>query len=356
MSILLEEWTNVEVRSVIRYFRAKRKNAAEIHRKLVEVYGPNVMSRKQVWVWCVSFDNGRTDVNDEQRTGRPTTCITDDYIHRIGDLIKNDKHISLRAVANEFNISVSTVHYIVHEQLKYKKVCARWVPKKLTDDLISTRMGFSLTVLISYQEEETRFLKRIVTGEETWVHYLTQVSKQIAATSEHASSSSPKKCTPASLPKKILVTVFWDYHGVLYVHFFSQENILYIGHYRILFRQLKQAIHERRPKLQDREVIFLYDSIKTHINNRMQELLQQHKWKFIQHPPHSPDLSPSDFHLFGPMKKQLAGKRYNTDNQVKETISSWLNNLGGNFFRAGFNALVYRWNECLDKFGEYVEK
>jgi hypothetical protein len=56
---LAEIWSNIEVRSVIRFLRLKGTSSAEIHRQLVEVYGANVMSRKHVWVWCTAFDNGQ---------------------------------------------------------------------------------------------------------------------------------------------------------------------------------------------------------------------------------------------------------------------------------------------------------
>jgi hypothetical protein len=60
MAGLAETWSNIEVRSVIRFLRLKGTSPAEIHRQLVEVYGANVMSRKHVCVWCTAFDKGRT--------------------------------------------------------------------------------------------------------------------------------------------------------------------------------------------------------------------------------------------------------------------------------------------------------
>jgi hypothetical protein len=57
---LAKTWSNIEVRSVIRFLRLKVTSPAEIHRQLVGVYGSNVMSRQHIWVWCTAFDNGRT--------------------------------------------------------------------------------------------------------------------------------------------------------------------------------------------------------------------------------------------------------------------------------------------------------
>jgi transposase len=122
MAGLAETWSNIEVRSVIRFLRLKGTSPAEIHRQLVEVYGANVMSRKHVWVWCTAFDNGRRDVQDVQRSGRPSTSTTDDNVCRIEGLIQEIRSIRLRDIADELNVSIGTVHNIVHEQLEYRKL------------------------------------------------------------------------------------------------------------------------------------------------------------------------------------------------------------------------------------------
>jgi hypothetical protein len=123
MAGLAKPWSNIEVRSVIRFLRLKGTSPVEIHRQFLEEYGANVMSWKHVWVWCTAFDNCTTDVQDEQRSGRPSTSTTDDDACLIEGLIQENRRIRLRDIADELNISIGTVHNIVHEQLRYRKVC-----------------------------------------------------------------------------------------------------------------------------------------------------------------------------------------------------------------------------------------
>jgi hypothetical protein len=85
-------------------------------------------------------------------------------------------------------------------------------------------------------------------------------------------------------------------------------------------------------------------------------LLRRYNWEVLNHPPYSPDLAPSDFHLFGPLKKHLGGKRFATDGEVQQAVMSWLQAIDTDFFYAGIDALVYRWDKCLGKYGDYVEK
>ena len=57
------------------------------------------------------------------------------------------------------------------KDLGYRKLCARWVPKMLTDDHKTQRMASALTFLTHYHNEGEDFFKFIVNGDETWVLY-----------------------------------------------------------------------------------------------------------------------------------------------------------------------------------------
>jgi hypothetical protein len=53
------------------------------------------------------------------------------------------------------------------------------------------------------------------------------------------------------------------------------------------------------------------------------------------HPPHSPDLAPSDFHLFGPMKVHLGGYIFQNDDESTSSILNWLCIQNKSFCAAG---------------------
>jgi hypothetical protein len=60
----------------------------------------------------------------------------------------------------------------------------------------------------------------------------------------------------------------------------------------------------------------------------------------IGHPPYSPDLTPSDFHFFGPLNKHLAGNELATGTNMKQAVTSWLQIFDTDFFCAGIKALL----------------
>jgi hypothetical protein len=68
-------------------------------------------------------------------------------------------------------------------------------------------------------------------------------------------------------------------------------------------------------------------------------------------PPRSLGLIPNGFHLFGPLKKHLAGKWFASDINMKQAVISWLQTRDVDFFCAGMQALVSQWAKCLNVSG-----
>ncbi|GFN90418.1 transposase [Plakobranchus ocellatus] len=61
--------------------------------------------------------------------------------------------------------------------------------------------------------------------------------------------------------------------------------------------------------------------------------MQRYGWEILPHPAHSPDLAPSDFHLFGPLKRHLGGMAFETENALISELRNWFDNLDVDFFR-----------------------
>jgi hypothetical protein len=93
---LIENPSSVEVRAVL---NAKQKSPTEIHIEVVEVCGENVISRKEVSVWCDQFKEGRTSLFDEERAGRPTTACDAVNERRVEQLLFTDRRMKLKEIA-----------------------------------------------------------------------------------------------------------------------------------------------------------------------------------------------------------------------------------------------------------------
>jgi transposase len=89
MNKKIDNPADCEVRSVIRFLNAQNVRAIDIHRQLTAVYGEGVMKESSVRKWCRMFNEGRTNVHDEERSGRP--CLnTEDLKEQIDKQIQQD--------------------------------------------------------------------------------------------------------------------------------------------------------------------------------------------------------------------------------------------------------------------------
>lgn len=346
-----------EVRGVIRFLQAEGCNAAEIHRRISRVYGETCMSDSKVRQWCRNFTAGRTDVHDAGGQGRKRVS-TDDLVQRVDQAIRENRRFTISVLSDSFpEISRSALYTIVSETLQYRKLCARWVPKMLSDRHKTQRMGAALAFLQRYHDEGPDFLNKIVTGDETWVHFETEETKEQSKQWMHSHSpSKPKKFKRTFSNRKCMATVFWDRKGVLLVEFMERGSTITAASYCATIQRLRRAIQNKRRGMLSSGIVLLHDNARPHTAAATTNLLQRLQWDVFDHPAYSPDLAPSDFHLFAHMKRWLGGQRFDTDEALQTGVQRWLQAQAATFYQEGIDKLVPRYDKCLNRRGDYVEK
>jgi len=129
MNALISNPADCEVRGMIQFLQAGNVRPSKIHQRLVAVYGEYVMNVASVRKWCTMFRNGRTDVHDAERSGRPSV-ITDALKQKVNRIIQENQHFTISEVYEQCpEVSSTVVYEIVTEHLQYCKICARWVPQ-----------------------------------------------------------------------------------------------------------------------------------------------------------------------------------------------------------------------------------
>ncbi|KAL4126648.1 hypothetical protein QTP88_010857 [Uroleucon formosanum] len=150
MCAAIENPTSCDVRSVIRFLLAKNLKPIDIYRQLREVYGDYVMNESSVRKWCIQFKNGRTNVHDEEKSGRPS-IVTDDLVAKVNEKIRENRRFTITELSLCFpQISRTLLFEIFSQKLGYDKFCARWVPKLFTDHHKGQRLEAALTFLNAY--------------------------------------------------------------------------------------------------------------------------------------------------------------------------------------------------------------
>ena len=79
-----------------------------------------------------------------------------------------DRRITVRMISEAVGISIGTVETVLAEDLKLHKVCAKFVPKILSDDQRQFCME-CCTDILKMIEDDSGFLNKVVTCDESWV-------------------------------------------------------------------------------------------------------------------------------------------------------------------------------------------
>jgi hypothetical protein len=103
-------------------------------------------------------------------------------------------------------------------------------------------------------------------------------------------------------------------------------------------------------------VVLLHDNSRPHTVARTNDLIKLFNWKIFDHPPYSPDLAPSDYHLFTKMKVCLATQHVHSNEELVDGVNNWLHTLAAPVFDDGLQTLVSRDDRCLNVDGNYAEK
>jgi histone-lysine N-methyltransferase SETMAR len=98
-----------------------------------------------------------------------------------------------------------------------------------------------------------------------------------------------------------------------------------------------------------------HDNARPHRAARTRALLQHFNWVLFDHPPYSPDLSPSDNRLFTYLKNWLGSQRFNDNEEFMEGVKTRLSPLAADLFYTGIHKLIPRYDKCLNSGGDYVE-
>jgi [histone H3]-lysine36 N-dimethyltransferase SETMAR len=340
-------------KAVIEFLTKEGATAKNISDRLKVVYGDSALSYVSVTRWVVHFKNGNEDICDKPRSGRPPSAATADNKAAVDGLIRSDRRVSCRIIAESLGISLGTVHTIISE-LEYSKVCARWVPRQLTDELKLKRLNVCTDLLQRYASEGNAFMDSIVTGDESWAHHYEPETKRQSMQWHHLGSPSPKKFKLAPSAGKVMITVFWDACGVLLIDYLPKGETVNSTRYQETLKKLAVAIRRKRPNLQN--VILHHDNARPHTSHATAAVIAAKGWNVLPHPPYSPDLAPSDFFLFGPLKDFLRGQKFDDDEEVKAAVRSWVRQCKPDFFSAGFAQWKNRWDKCVARGGDYVEK
>jgi histone-lysine N-methyltransferase SETMAR len=183
-----------------------------------KAHGNEALNRSKVFMWYSRFRDGRELVWDDERGGRPKSAQTEVNITAVADLVKNDRRIASRMIAESLNIPKTVVLRILKEYLRKRKLCARFVPHCLTPEQTEDRVT-SCQDIIAMADADKNFINKIIMGDETWCFAYDPETKRQSSEWIGEASRRPKKLHFQRSRIKIILIIFFDSLCVVHKEF-----------------------------------------------------------------------------------------------------------------------------------------
>ena len=114
-----------------------------------------------------------------------------------------------------------------------------------------------------------------------------------------------------------MLSVWWDFKGVVYFELLPRNQTINSNVYCRQLDSLNESIIQKRPELVNRKgVVLHHDNARPHTSLITRQKLLELGWDVLPQPAYSPDLAPSDFHLFRSLQNSLRSITSNSDEAV----------------------------------------
>lgn len=320
-------------------FRLGHSATKAVH-NISATMGDDALSYDTAKRWFKRFKNGNFDLSDQPHPGRRSS-VDDDLLLL---LIEEEPRSSLDELADRLECSRSTVEIHLHRLGKSWRY-GRWNPHELNSDLRRRRIDVCMELVSAHRNYE--WLSNIVTGDEKWVLYVNHNRKRQWLGSGETGVPEPK---PDLHPKKIMLSIWWSARGVVHWELLPTGTSITATVYCEQLERVASNLHGK----QDR-VYFLHDNARPHVANVTRQKLLSFGWVILPHPPYSPDLAPTDYHLFRSLSNHLKSKKYDDEDHLKGDLSTFFNKKKAKFYADGINSLPIRWQHVIDNEGAYYE-
>lgn len=294
--------------------------------------------------WFSKFKLGDLSIEDKPRSGRPTEFDPKPLL----ELLESNPRLTVREMACELRASVTTIHRHLGK-LGFEPKYGQWLPHDLTNDQKMKRVRACSSLLSLRADKE--WIKQLITGDEKWVLYVNHTRKKQWLPKGQEPEPDPK--APMH-PKKVMLCVFWDYKGVIWYELLPYGKTITARVYSNQLQQMANSFREKRPNRS--KIYFLHDNAKPHTANLTKKKLKDLGWEVLPHAPYSPDLAPTDYHLFRSLQHSFREKKFDDFESVKKSIESFLNSKSSDFYADGIFELPSRWSEVVESGGEYIKR
>ena len=197
-----------------------------------------------IYTWCIVFESHK-----RFKEGRRSKEVnTPELIGQIKNFMDNDRRVSIETINAQFDVSVGTVHTIIREELKMRKICAKSVLRLFREDQKERRCHDSRE-MVKLINSDPAVLDALVTCNESWIYCYDPETKRQSSQWKHAGSPRSKKARQSKSTDKHLMIPFLGSTGMIYMHWVPTCQTVNKEYYVEVLREFRKRFRRKKPAL-----------------------------------------------------------------------------------------------------------
>ena len=190
------------------------------------------------------FKRGRTSLDDDERSGRPSTSSTPKNVETIRRLVHEDRRITIKHIVTIVNASYGTVQTILTCDLNKHRVAAKFIPWLLTPEQKEHQVAIC-EELHQHAVDDPSFMSRVITGDEIWVCVYDPEAKQQSSQWKSPGFPRQKKARQSHSAKKSMLIVFFGIRGIVHHEFVPEGQNVNAEFYSNVLCRLREDIRRK---------------------------------------------------------------------------------------------------------------
>jgi len=166
---------------------------------------------------------------------------TDANVDRVQTLVRSDRRLGVRVIAEELNMNRETVRQIVKEDFGMRKISVKMVPRILTHDQ-KCWLHTSSDLL-----HNAEMLDGVITNDETSCFQYDRETKRQSMQWKTQNSPRPKKARMSRSQVKTMLVCFFDHMGMVHYEVTAQGQTVNQQHYLEVLTRLQESVRRKNP-------------------------------------------------------------------------------------------------------------
>ncbi len=166
-----------------------------------------------------------------------------------------------------------------------------------------------------------------------------------------ADQKAPTFPKPSLHQKKWMICGHSKWH-CLYKELLPENTTITASVYCAQLQRVADILEQQKPKRGKN--FYLHDNARAHVAKVVKKKIEQNGWDLLTHPAYSPDIAPTDYHLFRSLSNDLRGRQFKNEDDLKSYLGDFFDSKSPEFYTKGIYDLPTRWSQVIARNGQYV--